>query len=56
MKLLFHYLLRHCHVKNEIIQIVACHNYDDFQHFSFIFSLKFIPLFYRLFNDEIDLR
>jgi hypothetical protein len=43
-------------MRNEIIQIVACHNYDDFQHLNFIFSLKIIPLFYKLFNDEIDFR
>jgi hypothetical protein len=30
---------------NEIIQSVAYDNYDDFQHFNFIFSQNFISLF-----------
>jgi hypothetical protein len=30
--------------------------YDDFQHVNFIFSQKFISLFWGLFNEETDLR
>jgi hypothetical protein len=30
------------------------HDYDDFQHVNFIFSHKFVSLFWGLFNDEID--
>ncbi len=40
---------------SEIIQNVAYDNYDDFQHDNFIFSQKFISLFWGLFNDETDL-
>jgi hypothetical protein len=40
---------------NEIIQSVAYYNnnnYDDFQHVNFIFPLKFISLFWGLFNTQ----
>ncbi len=47
----FHDLL-----SSEVIQSVAYDNYDDFQQVNFIFSQKFIPLFWGLFNDETDLR
>jgi len=43
-------------MSSEIIQSVACDNYDDFQHVNFIFSQIFISLFGGLFNDETDLR
>jgi hypothetical protein len=43
-------------MSSEIIQNVAYDNYDDFQHFSFIFSQNFISLFWLLFNHETDLR
>jgi hypothetical protein len=43
-------------LNNEIIQNVTYDNYHDFQHANFIFSQNFIPLFWRLFNDEIDFR
>jgi hypothetical protein len=43
-------------MSNVIIQSVAYDNYDDFQHVKFIFSQKFISLFWGLFNDETDLR
>jgi hypothetical protein len=43
-------------MNNEIIQSVAYDNYDDFQHVNFIFSQKFISLFWVLFNAETDLR
>jgi hypothetical protein len=42
-----------CYMNSEIIQNVAY--YDDFQHDNFIFSQKFISLFWGLFNDETDL-
>jgi len=43
-------------MNSEIIQNVAYDNYDDdFQHDNFIFSQKFISLFWGLFNDETDL-
>jgi hypothetical protein len=35
----------YCQMRSEIIQIVACNNYDDFQHLRFIFSQKLISLF-----------
>jgi hypothetical protein len=38
---------------SEIIQSVT---YDNFQYVNFIFSQNFIPLFWGLFNDEIDLK
>jgi hypothetical protein len=53
---IFHHLLLYCDMSNEIIQSVAYDNYDDFQHVHFIFSKKIISLFWRLFNDETDLR
>jgi hypothetical protein len=44
-------------MSSEIIQSVACDNYDDdFQHANFIFSQNFISPFLGLFNDETDLR
>jgi hypothetical protein len=43
-------------MSNEIIQGVNYNNYDDFQHFNFIFPPNFISLFWGLFNDKIDLR
>jgi len=43
-------------MSNEIIQSVVCDNYDGFQHVNFIFSQKFISLFWGLFNDEMDLK
>jgi hypothetical protein len=33
-----------CDMSSEIIQSVAYDNYDDFQHFNFIFSQNFISL------------
>jgi len=43
-------------MNSEIIQNVAYdNNYDDFQHDNFIFSQKFISLFWGLFNDETEL-
>jgi hypothetical protein len=42
-------------MSSEIIQSVAYDNYDDFQD-NFIFSQKFISLFWGLFDDEIELR
>ncbi len=42
-------------MNSEIIQNVAYDNYDDFHHDNFIFSQKFISLFWGLFNDETDL-
>ncbi len=41
-------------MRSEMIQILACNNYDGFQHLSFIFSLNFISLFKGLFNEETD--
>jgi hypothetical protein len=41
-------------MRNEIIQSVVFHNYDDFQHDDFIFSQKFISAFWGLFDDETD--
>jgi hypothetical protein len=35
----------------KLIQSVAYDNYDDFQHFTFMFSQNFISLFWGLFND-----
>jgi hypothetical protein len=43
-------------MSSEIIQSVAYDNYDDFQHVNLIFSEKIVSLFWRLFNDETDLR
>jgi hypothetical protein len=43
-------------MNSEIIQGVNYDNYDDFQHDNFIFSQKFISLFWGLFNKETDLR
>jgi hypothetical protein len=43
-------------MSSEIIQSVAYDNYDDFQHFIFMFSQNFISLFWGLFNDKTDLR
>jgi len=42
-------------MKNEIIQSIVFHNYDDFQHATnFIFSQKIISAFWGLFDDETD--
>jgi len=45
-------------MRNEIIQnvimIISCDHYDDFQHVNFIFAQNFISLFWGLFNDKID--
>jgi hypothetical protein len=43
-------------MSSEIIQYIAYDNYGDFQHVHFIFSQKFISLFWGSFNDETDLR
>jgi len=43
-------------MSSEIIKNVAYENYDDFQHVNFIFTKKFISIFWGLFNDESDLR
>jgi hypothetical protein len=43
-------------MSSEIIQSIAYDNYDDFRHVNFIFSQKIISLFWRLFNNEIDLK
>jgi hypothetical protein len=54
---IFHDLLWYCHMSSEIIQSVAYdNNYDDFQRVNFIFSQKFISLFWGLFNDKANLR
>jgi hypothetical protein len=53
---IFHHLLEYCDVSSEIIESVDYDNYDDFQHVNFIVSQNFISLFWRLFNDKIDLR
>jgi len=42
-------------MSSEIIQSVAYDNCDDFQHVNFLFSQKFISLFWWLFNDASDL-
>ncbi len=34
----FHNALKYCDMSSEIIQNVACDNYDDFQSVNFIFS------------------
>jgi hypothetical protein len=52
----FHHLLKYLHMNSEIIQNVAYDNYDNFQHVNFLFSRKFISLFWRLFNDKSDLK
>jgi hypothetical protein len=44
------------HMSSEIIQNVFDDNCDDFQHVNFIFSQKFISLFWGLFNDQTDFR
>jgi hypothetical protein len=43
-------------MSSEIIQSVTYDNHDDFEHLNFIFSQKFISLFWGLFNNETDLR
>jgi len=43
-------------MNNEIIYNITYDNYDDFQHVHFIFSQIFILQFWKLFNDEIDLK
>jgi hypothetical protein len=42
-------------MSSEIIESTAYDNYDDFQHVNFIFSHKFISLFWGLFNDKTNL-
>jgi hypothetical protein len=42
-------------MSNEIIQSVAYDNYNDFQHFNFIYSQQIGSLFWGLSNDETDL-
>jgi hypothetical protein len=37
-------------------ECIAYDDYDDFQHVNFIFSQKFISLFWGLFNDKTDPR
>jgi len=54
--LFFHSLLWYCHMKSEIIQIVAFDSYDGFQQLSIIFSQRFVSIFWRWFNGEIELR
>jgi hypothetical protein len=44
------------YINSEIIQSATYDNYDDFQHVNFIFSQKFISLFWKLFNDKFDFR
>jgi hypothetical protein len=39
----------------KLFRSVKNHNYDDFQYDNFMFSQKFISLFWRLFDDETDL-
>jgi len=34
------------------VYVAYDNNYDDFQHVNFIFSQKFISLFWGLFNDK----
>ncbi len=53
---IWNYWIFHDLLSSEIIQSVAFDNYDDFQQVNFIFSQKFIPLFWGLFNDETDLK
>jgi hypothetical protein len=36
-------------LRNEIVQIVACHNFDGFQHITFILSQKIISLFLKYY-------
>jgi hypothetical protein len=43
-------------MKNEIIQIVTCDNYDGFQHLNFVFSQKNVYFFKKLFKDETNPR
>ncbi len=46
-------------MSSEIIQSVAYDNYDDFQHFNFIFFHKTSFRYFEnweLYNDETDLR
>jgi len=43
-------------MSNEIIQSVTYVNYDDFQHLNIIISQIFTWLFWKLFNDEADLK
>jgi hypothetical protein len=40
----------------KLFRVLKNHNYDDFQHVNFMFSQKFISLFWELFVDETDLR
>jgi hypothetical protein len=43
-------------MNSEIIQGVAYHNYDDFQHVNFIFLQNFTSLFWGLLNNKTDLK
>jgi hypothetical protein len=43
-------------MRSENFQIVAYDHYNDFQLLSFVFSHKFVSVFYTLFNDETDPR
>jgi len=43
-------------MSNEIMQIVACDDYEGFQHLNILFlKKKLILTFKGLFNDETDL-
>jgi hypothetical protein len=43
-------------MSNEVIQSAAYDNYYNFQHVNIIFLQDFIPLFFKLFNGETDLK
>jgi hypothetical protein len=43
----------YCQMSSGIIQSLNYDNYDDLQHFDFIFSQKIISLFWGLFNDKM---
>jgi hypothetical protein len=43
-------------MSNEIIQSVTYVSYDEFQHLNIIISQIFTWLFWKLFNDETDLK
>jgi hypothetical protein len=52
----FRYLILCFHMISEIIQSVGYESYDNSHHVHFIFSQKFVSLFWGLFDDEIDIR
>jgi len=54
LKLLFlHDLVWYPPMRSENVQIVACDNYDGFQHLNFrFFTKKIVSLFERLINDK----